>query len=30
MWTILLSCILFAWYLYALVTFFRGAGRNDW
>ena len=30
MWTILLSCVLFAWYLYALVTFFRGAGRNGW
>lgn len=30
MWTILLYCVLFAWYLYALVTFFRGAGRNGW
>ena len=27
---IILSCVLFAWYLYALVTFFRGAGRNGW
>lgn len=30
MWTILLCCVLLAWYLYALVTFFRGAGRNGW